>query len=318
MGIGEREKMRSIGCVIEEYRCRLGMSRKELSENICTEKYVYLIEKGKRSPSADMVSLFEDKLGVDLFDHYQYMDCVNPIAVREKMNQFNMYRVKSDFTKIKEATDIALDLPDFHCKPWVYEVEVNKISFMVFVEQRYDEAIIKLNSFLNDIEPKYSMSVLIANAYILLSSCYQLTGDLLSAKGAVASAYEIVSNKNENERYEEVITSVRISSMTMHYLFGEFHEVIHEGRELFQYQYKLNSYERAHYTFFYLAFAYYKTGVYDEAIECFKKGFYLLLIDNKPMDVYYLTMQDLFYVLLNDSSINQEMINEFKNKYNLS
>lgn len=310
--------MNYIGCVIERYRSKLQMSRKDLSENICTEKYVYLIEKGKRSPSVDIVSLFGDKLGVDLFDYYQYLGCEDSIAVREKMNEFNMYREKGDFIKLKEVTDIASNLPDFNCKPWVYEIESNKILYMVFVEQRYDESIIELNNFLNNIESKYFKSVFMANTYILLSSCYQLTGDLLSAKSAVESAYEIVRNKNENERCVQVIITVRISYMTMKYLVGEFQEVINEGRELLNYQYKLNSYERIFYTFFYLSFAYYKVGEYDKAIECFKKGIYLLMIDFKPMDAYYISMQDLFYVLLNDRSMNKEMICEFKNKYNLS
>lgn len=310
--------MSYIGCVIERYRCKLQMSRKELSENICTEKYVYLIEKGKRSPSVDVVSLFGDKLGVDLFDYYQYLGCEDSIAVREKVNEFNMYREKSNFIKLKEVTDIAYNLPDFHCKPWIYQIELNKILYMVFVEQRYDESIIELNNFLNHIEAKYFKSVFMANAYILLSSCYQLTGDLLRAKSAVESAYEIVCNKNENERCVQVIITVRISSMTMKYLFSEFHEVINEGRELLNYQYKFNSYERIFYTFFYLSFAHYKIGEHDKAIECFKKGLYLLMINFKPMDAYYISMQDLFYVLLNDRSMNKEMIHEFKSKYNLS
>lgn len=315
---GENKRMNYIGHVIEKYRYKMGISRKELAENICTEKYVYLIEKGKRSPSADMVNLLGDKLGIDLFDYYQYLDCINPIDVRDNINKFNMYRAKSDFSKIKEVTDSALRLPDFHSKPWIYEVEFNKISYMVFSEQRYDESIIELENFINNIEPRYSNSTIVANAYVLISSCYQLTGDLLRAKDVISSAYEIIKNKNKNEKYEQVIISIKISSITMHYLLNELNEVIDEGIELLEYQYKVNSYERAHYTFFYLGFAYYKLELYDEAFKYFKKGFYLLMIDYKPMEVYYISMQDLFDTLLNHSGISQEMICEFKNKYNLN
>lgn len=41
--------MNYIGNVIKEFRDRKQISRKMLSENVCTEKYVYLIEKGERT-----------------------------------------------------------------------------------------------------------------------------------------------------------------------------------------------------------------------------------------------------------------------------
>jgi DNA-binding XRE family transcriptional regulator len=53
--------MNRIGNVIKEFRCKFDMSRKELSANICSEKYVYLIEKGERSPSTDITVAFSDK-----------------------------------------------------------------------------------------------------------------------------------------------------------------------------------------------------------------------------------------------------------------
>lgn len=310
--------MNYIGNVIKEYRGMMGMSRNDLSKNICSEKYVYLIEKGERTPSADLVRLFGDRLGVDLFDYYQYLDCINPIAVRENMKLLNMYRRKGDFAAVKEVADIAIDLPDFHRKPWIYEIEINRLSHMIFVQYRYQEAIADINRLMNSIDPKYSKDVIIANIYILLSTCCQLTGDLPSAKGAVFSAYEIICNKSKIEKHEQIITTVRISSMTMHYLSGEFDEVIREGNELIQYQSEMNSYERMHYTYFYLAFAYYKTGAYDEATAWFEKAIYSVMLDQKSMDVFYISAQDIFHVLLNDSRINRVIISEFKNKYNIS
>lgn len=80
--------MNHIGNVIKEYRSLIGMSRNDIAKNICTEKYVYLIEKGQRTPSADMTRLLGDNLGIDLFEYYQYLDCINPIEVREKNQPF--------------------------------------------------------------------------------------------------------------------------------------------------------------------------------------------------------------------------------------
>lgn len=58
--IKEWQKVNWIGKVIKEHRDIVGMSRKTLSEDICTEKYIYLIEKGKRTPSANVIKLLGD------------------------------------------------------------------------------------------------------------------------------------------------------------------------------------------------------------------------------------------------------------------
>ena len=309
--------MNYIGNIIKEFRCMVGMSRKELSENICSEKYVYLIEKGERTPSAGMILLLGEKMGVDLFIYYQYLDCIDPIAVRKKMEEFDMYRRKGDFNAVNKEAEIAKDLPDFHCKPWSYEIDVNRLSYKVFVQGKYHEAIIGIITVMDNIEPKYSKGIYVANLYILLSTCHQLTGDLVNAKKAILSAYEIIRNKHKITRYKQVIITVIISAMTMHYLAGEMDEVIRIGNDLLQYLHEADSFDRIHYPYFYLAFAYYKTGLYDESIACFSNAIHSVMISDKYMDVYYITSQDFFDVLIHDERIDQQMVCEFKKKYNL-
>ena len=310
--------MNYIGNIIKEYRNYLGINRKELSKNICSEKYVYLIEKGERTPSAEMVKNFSDRLGVDLFDYYQYLDCTNPIQVRDYIILFKMYYRKNNFEELKKASDNAIELPDFHKKPWSFEIELNNLAYNVFVENKYNEAIIKTKKLLQDIEPKYLNSIEVANFYILLSTCYQLTGDLTNANFILSFAYEMSRNKKKIEKYEQIITSIRISMISFNYLYGKYDDVIREAGELLNYQSEFNSYERVHYTYFYLAFAYYKIGLLDKSIEWFKKGIYSLMHEYKPMDVYYITMQDVFDVLAYDIMDDKNLITEFKNKYKLS
>ncbi len=310
--------MNYIGNIIKEHRCNLGINRKDLSKNICSEKYVYLIEKGERTPSTELIRIFSDRLGVDLFDYYQYLDCINPIAVQEYINLFRMYFRKSDFKGLKKVTDAASKLPDFHKKPWIFEVELNNLAYSVFVENKYDESIIKTKNLLQEIEPKYLNSIEVANIYILLSTCYQLTGDLVNASFVLSLAHEMIRDKYKIEKYEQIITSIRISMITFNYLNGKYEDVIQEGSELLDYQSEFNSYERVHYTYFYLAFAYYKIGSLVKSIEWFKKGIYSLMHDYKPMDVYYITMQDVFDVLAYDVMDDIKLITEFNKIYDLN
>ncbi len=307
--------MNHIGNVIKGYRSMLNMSRAKFADNICSEKYVYLIEKGARTPSAEMLKLFGDKLGVDLFDHMQYLDCIDPIEVRKIMKTIMLCWQKGDMNAVKEMMDAASCLPDFHNKPWVYEIEINRLLYMIFIQGRYSAAIPALNDLIGSLDPKHLNEVHMANAYTLLSAACQLNGDLVSAKSAISSAREIIRNKEKIERYANIIISVRISSMTLHYLSGEFHESARESRELLQYQTEALIYERIYYSCFYLAFSLYHTGAHGEALAWFKKGMYWMLIHDRPMDVYYISAQDVFGELLNH--ISPDMVREFKDKYNI-
>ncbi|SHI14304.1 Helix-turn-helix domain-containing protein [Sporobacter termitidis DSM 10068] len=310
--------MNHIGNIIKSYRTMLKMSRAAFAENICSEKYVYLIEKGKRVPSVDMTRLFSDKLGVDLFEHYQYLDCENPIAVRDKIKNFNISRRKSDYDTLKTLTDAAIALPDFHHEPWLYEIEVNRFAYIIFEEKKYTEAIIGINSVLRRIKPKYSKGIYVANLYALLIMCYQLTGDAASTRAVTLLANEIIHDKYAIKDYEEIISTVGVGTLAMHYMAGEFDQVIQKGHKLLQYKAEINSSERLDYICFYLAFSYFETGSQENAVVWFRKAIYSLMFEYDPLNVYYMVTNPVFHVLLNDPGINPYLIQEFKDKYDIS
>ncbi len=104
----------------------------------------------------------------------------------------------------------------------------------------------------------------------------------------------------------------------MHYMAGEYNEIIQKGKDLLQYKSEVNSGERVDYIYFYLAFAYYKTGSQEEALIWFKKALYSDILEYNPLSVYYMSRQDLFEILLSDTRINPYLISEFKEKYKMS
>lgn len=309
--------MNFIGSIIKEYRCMIKMSRKSLSENICSEKYIYLIEKGERTPSADMVRLFSDRMGVDLFDHYQYLDCIDPISVRKTLKNFDICQRKSDFKTAKNIVDMVMEHQDFKNKPWLYELEANKIGYMVFVENKYEEAIICANHVLEDIEAKYSSSIHVVNLYVLLSTCYQIIGDLRKAKSATLAAYDIVSSKYKIEKYDHDIVSVRLNLVTLYYLTKDYEKAILEGMELIDYQIEHNSYARIHIAYFFLAFTYYKKESFEEAFLYFNQAISVLMAFYNPIDVKYIMAQDVFKEMDIDERVNQKSVREFKIRYGI-
>lgn len=289
-----------------------------LAENICSEKYIYLIEKGERTPSADMVRLLSDRMGVDLFDHYQYLDCSNPISVRETLKNFDICQRKSDFITAKSIVDKAMYLADFKNKPWLYELEANRLGYMVFIENKYEEAIMDANKVLEDMEPKYLSSIHVVNLYVLLSTCYQIIGDLNNAKSITLAAYNIVRSKYKIEKYDHNIVSVRLNLITLYYLTKDYEKAITEGKELIDYQIEFNSYARIHIAYAFLSFSYFKKDAFKEAFLYFNQTISVLMAFYNPIDLKYIVAQDIFQLMVKDERVNHKLVKEFKMKYELS
>lgn len=64
--------MNHIGNIIHEFRNSLHLTRQELSAEICSEKYLYMIEKGDRTPSTEVMRRLEDRMGVAILKYYEY------------------------------------------------------------------------------------------------------------------------------------------------------------------------------------------------------------------------------------------------------
>ncbi len=312
------EEMSRIGGVIEELRNRAGMSRKILCDNICSEKYLYLIEKGKRIPSMNITRLFSDRLGIDLFKYSNYLDCKNPIEIEAAMSMFYKCRRESDILALKEINDYAMTLPDFQTAPWSYEVELNQIAYRVLVDGKYRESIKDIEDIIQKMDPKYADSTFRIFYYVLLSTCYQMDMDLKRAKDANTVAYEIIFRKDQIEKYVTVLFTVMINKITLLYLSKEYDEVISEAKLLGQYQKQANVFDSLHHSFIYLAFAYYHKGMEEEGIAWFMKCLSIMSFNYRPLDMYYFSEYELFDVLINDQRLPKGIIGEVKRLYNLS
>lgn len=309
--------MNHIGNIIKSYRGMLNMSRAELAENICSEKYVYYIEKGDRTPSAQLLTLFANKLGVDLFDHFPYLDCAHPIEVRKIMKSIIRCRQKGEFCEIDKAMEEASRLPDFKRKPWMYELALNRITYMMFVEQRFEEVLPAVQELIDSIDARHRTEIYMANIYMAQSTIFQIVGNLAGAKNAIAAAREIIKNKEDIQRYANVIITVMNGTMTLSYLSGCYEDTIRAATDMIRFQEKALEYERIHYGYFFLAFALWKTGARADAAAWFKKGLHWVLINHRPMDVGFLSIQDGFSDLLADPAASQDIVREFKNLYGI-
>ncbi len=307
--------MNYIGNVIREYRDMLGISRRQLSDCICTEKYVYMIENGERTPSSQITRLLGDKMGVDLFKYNEYLDCADPIGVNSAIESFNKFRRENNLTSLVQATEKAIHLQDFRKEPWIYEIELNRHMIKILGEGDFLNSINIIQDTIAKIEQNHPQNICIVNFYVLLSICFQMARDLKSAKRVIMLANDAIEGKQKIAKYAQVVISVKINTITMHYLAGELDSVIKEGIILNEYEDEMCCHERSHHAFFYLAFAYYQSGAEEEGIEWFLKALCATLIRQKTMDMYYLTSYEIFDVMIQDKRIPKGLSNRIKEKY---
>lgn len=309
--------MGNIGEIIEKYRQASGMSRKELADNICSEKYIYLIEKGERSPSVSMLKLLGDKLAVNLFEFYAFLDCSNPMEVREKIRQFIIHRINFDFDSLKNISMEAETMLDFKNKPWSYEIEINNLYCMVYGEKRFKESLPQLEEILKDAEGKDLDELFLVNVYAMISVCYVVVGRKKNAKDAAQAAYEIFCGKHEGNIYNHFVDRIIVNIMVAYYFNGDYNEVIEIGKKVLNIKKDKYSYSRIHFIFFFMALAYYEKKMPKEAIQYLNKSIYMLMSEYKPTDVSYIAIFDRFREMLDDLDANSKIIMEFRKRYNI-
>lgn len=313
----KEDDMSHIGTIIESYRHASGMSRKELSENICTEKHIYLIERGERSPSVNTLKLLGDRMGVDLLKFYPYLDCENPMTVYKKIQEFNMYRINIEFEQLNMITDEAEKIPDFNNSPWNFEIMLNRLYYSFYIEKKYEETSSQLRKLLDEVESIYNDDMFIASASMLMGSCCFILGDNQNAQIASETAYNIYLKKKEISTDEKLITTIIINVLGLYYINCEFDIVIDKGNEFLHTKQKINSFDRLHYIYFFVSCSYYAKHQYEEAMEVLKKAIYLLMLDYRPADVGYIALDPRFNEMLDDFGKNSKLVQEFREKYKI-
>ncbi len=71
----------SLGIIIKNLRTKKGLTQKTLAEGICSKEYIYLLEKGKRIPSAYILELLSLKLNENLTSYL--MNTKDPVFCKE-------------------------------------------------------------------------------------------------------------------------------------------------------------------------------------------------------------------------------------------
>jgi len=304
-----------IGQVIKELRESKGISRNTLSNGICTEKYLYLIEKGQRTPSSEVSHLLSARLGVDLFQYYEYLNCIEPIYVHDAINKLNAYRRTTNFSEsIVLIRELALH-PDFQKPPYSYELEVDKLGYRMFIKNEYVDAIEDIISLIDSIDNKYSEEEFTANLYVLLSTALQNSMRLEEAKKAQNQAMSILENKEGITKYHQVIYSSRLNRMTLAYLERDYQAVINDGLWLYDFSNRTNVNDRSDFTYYCIAMGYWGAGQKEEAMLWLENCVFAMLTNYRPYDISIISSFGPFTEMIRSSKICDNILNRLKRMY---
>lgn len=282
-----------IGDIIEKQRLALEMSRKTLAEGICSEKYVYLIEKNERNPSAYILNSLSNRLGIDLFQYYQYLHYDDKTKVFNHREKFERYQQTSDVVQLKEEISKSAQLDAFQKEPLLYDIKVIDSLYQVTVHGETKDAIQEIKKLTEKDELNID-PITHVNAYIVLATAYQIEAQWDEAQDAVEIAYHMVKDKTEFARYNTVIINVLISFTSLLYNRGQYEELIKYSKLLMDFQEKYSEYNRFYYVEYYLAFAYYQIGNSNKAQEHFMRGGYSALLFKNKIDIEYITQMEDF------------------------
>lgn len=307
--------MSHIGDIILEFRTKRKMSRNELAAGICTEKFLYLIEKNDRSPSADVLRQLSNRLGVNLFEYYEYLDCMEPVRVQAAMMQCARVRRTSEFPEMKDITEAMKTLPDFSTNPWRYEVINNQYCIMLFHDMNIKGAIEGMEEFLDQLEPEYADEEFTAGFYSMLSTGYQMMKDVENAKKSYENGIKIIDKMKDNSSYNQIHVSLKITALSLAMCAGDYKKAIEEGVELVKYQEYTSSYERLNITYYFLACAYYLDGQEEPAFQWFDRALYDLLMRHRPSLAYFICTNDLFETLAAHPRAKRGLIESLKENY---
>lgn len=271
----------SLGHLIKALRLEMNLSVEALCENICTPRYMYMIENNNKIPSALIINELSAKLGISIFDYLDYMDFEKPYSSKRFVDAARLSRYERDYEKIIFETEAIENTKDAEKTPLSYEITCNKIVVALFVDQNYTKVIELIKNAFFKIEKK-EIQCVIDNDYrikdynaINLMNYFYIVNIMIREVEASYSILTYLKKCMNTLKHIKVFEALYIS-ITINYLQymvcerkSESH--IEELLDLLDYQMSKNNLNRIFLTYYLLSVHYHQLNKVEDAIQHFKK-----------------------------------------------
>lgn len=277
-----------IGSVIKEFRTKNSLSQEKLADGICTTKYLYMIEKGRRTPSNTILAKLGEKLNVNFFDYFNYLECEDPIAVKNVFDQFSLSRRNFDFKTLAKYRNIGQRVPDFNRIPWRLEVNFNQAMIKLISQDDVVGARTAIQQNISEMPTEYQYSIFHLRHLSLLSLCYLEDKKYKSAEFIIEKVLAELDGKLECDGYEQLYFMSTYICIAIKLKSGQYASGIKLCGKINQQEHRKNFYGLIHYNHLLWGYGFLKLGLTDEAVVHIQKGFMTVLVLEKSNDLVYL------------------------------
>ena len=306
--------MNHIGKVIRDLRDQQGVNRVDLCAGICTDKYLYMIERGTRTPSTEILRFLGNRLHVDLFSYYEYIDCADPVRTRALILKIDDHRYMSRFDLVDPLILRAAKMADFRHDPLKQYLEFCRISVESVGKRNFKGGVERLIPFLAGIPARYAGEPFVIEAHALLAYCYQFLCQWDKAEAALLECDKQVQAARLGSGAADARISYSLMRMTLAYHQKDYERTLQESSALIKYQLRLGRIRRMHLCCFFIAYALLHQQRMEAAVQWFKKGLYVVLFQ-RMNSFYPVAHYPEFTTLLKHPGIPKSMVEDLKAMY---
>lgn len=310
--------MGHIGQIIHIYRKKKKLSRAALADGICSDKYVYLIEKGDRTPSVEILHLFGERLRVDFFEYYPYLDCQDPIEVHELTGKIRQFFRRYDYRSMKQLLPRLEKAPDFARPPWRYEYDVARLSYGFFAQRDYHGVVREGQAILKSMWPQHEKCPAFLVTVVIVSSALLLLGDYEGAKPYVLHAAKYVETETVGGHGVMLVTVLKLNLIKWYYGTDQYEQAIQEGESLWAYHRLTNDFSQSVYTCALLASANYRAGHINRAMHYYTRTLGMLIANGAAPTAAIVISSPAFAAITQDPLANKQLIQDFCNRFDLN
>jgi len=308
--------MNQIGNIIKELRESANITRVQLCNGICTDKYLYMIEKGQRTPSVEILKLFSDRLHCNLFEFCEYLSYPDPLRTRAMIERLNECRYKSDMPGLREAVERARKMAAFKREPLKYYLETNSLIEKILCQRSFAQGVESAEHLLSKIPDRYIAEPFVVELHILLSGCHQILGSWEKAQEAIEQADARFHQCYSFAARVEIFISLMINKQQISCRMQKHRQSLETGLRLYEYQQQQQRYRRIDITCLYNAYACYHLADTDAAMQWFKRGLYAALLSGSD-SIYTQTLNEDFWALMQQDAMPADLKKEIMDTYHL-
>lgn len=307
--------MNRIGTIIRHFRKINSMTREQLADGVCSPKYLYLIEKGARTPSNTIIIRLSEKLNTSLFEYCNYLECENPIAVKNIMSDFIDSRILFDYNKLKKYKDISDTFKDFRRIPWKFEVSFNEAMLKLFVDAKPNEARMIILKTISQMPEEYQYKPCHLRQLILLSLCDIEEGRVKAANFNIGQVQVVIARKSECLEFQQIMIITAYIHILIKLKAGEYFAAIEIVDNVLQKQQGKNFYALYHFSFLFKGYAFLKLGNREEAHQLISRGLLIFLAFDKFGEFNFLNQLGILSDILTCGIVDQLLLDALKKKY---